>query len=173
MNIDIHNLHKSKKFQGVIVGILLIIVLLVIFQAGVFVGYHKAAFSYRSGESYYRAFDREKKAPSRVSMGSMMNPFDQNDFAGSHGAVGKVVRTASTTIIVADVKNIEKSVLIDNNTIIRKFHDTVAAGDIAVDDTVIVIGTPNEQGQVVAKLIRILPPPPEAAGIMAATSSIK
>ncbi|NDE68436.1 hypothetical protein EB052_02410, partial [bacterium] len=47
MDINIKDLHKSKTFQGVIVGILVVVVLLTVFQAGVFFGYHKAGFSSR------------------------------------------------------------------------------------------------------------------------------
>ncbi len=54
---------------------------------------------------------------------------------------------------------VEKIVLIDNTTVIRRFHDTLTAQDLQVDNGVLIIGTPNAEGKIEAKLIRVMPKP--------------
>jgi hypothetical protein len=172
MVIDIKGFHAPKIFRGVLIAIVSLIVLMVVFQAGIFVGYHKATFSFGSGDNYYRAFGR---GPIGVGRG-MMGGFDPDDVPGGHGAVGKIVRINLPTIVVADIKNFEKTVFIDENTLIRRFRDNVEAENISVGETVIILGTPDEKGLITAKLIRILPPPPELIAtttIITASSSSK
>lgn len=147
--MELKNLAQSKIFHGVIFGIVLAIVALLIFRAGVFVGYRRAAFSYRFGENYYRTFDdgRRGQAPA----------FLRGDLPGGHGAIGKVVRVTLPTFVVAGRDNIEKIVLIKEDTIVRRFRETIKATDLKVGDSVVVLGEPNDEAQVEAKLIRILP----------------
>ena len=56
-------------------------------------------------------------------------------------------------------------ILIKNDTQIQKIKENIATNDLKINDFVVVIGTPNEQGQIEAKFIRIMPigmpvPPP-------------
>ncbi|MEY2664877.1 MAG: hypothetical protein RIT04_685 [Candidatus Parcubacteria bacterium] len=166
MTIDIKNLHKSKTFRILIAALIACMLLLVVFQAGIFVGYHKAAFSFKTGEKYYRAFDQQKP---RGLGETMMRGFDQDDLPGGHGAVGKVVKVTLPTIIVSGVDAVEKIVEIDPSTIIHKFRDKISPKDILIGDMVVVIGEPNDNtNNVTARFIRILPPPPS---LMSASST--
>jgi hypothetical protein len=47
--MDFARSHKILAVLGVV------IIELIVFQSGIFVGYHKAAFSFRMGDNYYRA----------------------------------------------------------------------------------------------------------------------
>jgi hypothetical protein len=58
---------------------------------------------------------------------------------------------------VQDKNNIEKVILINTNTQIQEMRGNVATGDLKIDDFVVVIGTPNPQGQIEAKFIRVMP----------------
>jgi len=112
-----------------------IIIAFGVFQAGVFVGFHKARFMNRFGDNYM------KNVP------------------GGHGAIGKVISVASSTIVVSE-KNVEKIVAINAETKIAQRRNSATSTDIKAGDFIVVIGEPDETGQVVAKFIRLMPPPP-------------
>ena len=59
------------------------------------------------------------------------------------------------------ITNLEKTVVVTELTEIREFRDTIQVSELTVGDFIVVLGTPNEEGQVEAKLIRTVPPPPD------------
>lgn len=153
MNKDIKTIFASKMFQGFVVGVLIFTVLLLVFQAGVFIGYRKASFSYRFGERYY------KNAP---GMQMHMRSFDEpihGGFLNANGAVGKIASINLPTFVVIGPDSKEKIVLIKEDTKIRSFEEDINASELKVDDYVAVIGSPNDNAEVEAKLIRIMPMP--------------
>lgn len=157
---EITEIYKSsKKVRTIILGLSILIVALIIFRAGISVGYHKAAFSYRIGENYYyRAF-----APNRgPMMGGGFIQSDRDDLTSGHGAIGKIIKMNLPNFVVSSPDNIEKNIFINNMTMFRKFRDIASSSDLKVDQSVIVIGVPNDNGQIEAKLIRLIPPPPES-----------
>lgn len=158
---EITELYKSsKRVRTIVLSLSVLIVALIIFRAGISVGYHKAAFSYRLGENYYyRAFS-PNKGP---MMGIGFAEFDRDDLTSGHGAIGKIVKINLPTFVVSSPDNIEKIVTINDDTQVRRFRDTASSSDLRLDESVIVIGTPDDNGQIVAKLIRLIPPPPEMA----------
>ncbi len=151
MNSDIKNFFKSKLFTKILYGIGIVIIALLIFRAGIFVGYHKAAFSYQRGDNYYHTF------------GSNRNGFFMgipgDDFANAHGATGKIIKINLPTFIVEDDDHTEKIVVINNNTAIRHFRETATSNDLKIGDFVVVIGSPNNKSEIEANLIRLIPPP--------------
>lgn len=80
---------------------------------------------------------------------------------GGHGAVGEIVSISLPLVVVAGPDNLEKTVVVEENTEIREFRDNITADKLEVGDFIIVLGAPNNEGQVEAKLIRLAPPPPE------------
>jgi hypothetical protein len=147
--IKIRDFIGSKSFKKILIGIFVAAGLLLIFQAGMLVGYHKAAFSCRFGDNYNRIFGGRH--------GSMSQIFTRGNFLASHGAAGKVVSINLPTLVVIGSDNIEKVVLIKSDTIIRRFDTAVHSADIKVDDFIVALGAPNESSQVEAKFVRILP----------------
>ena len=78
--INMQEMIKSKKFIIASVALGVIIVALVSFATGVFVGFHKARFSYKFGENYERNFmgpRQNQKGP----IGMMRDKF--RDFEGN------------------------------------------------------------------------------------------
>jgi hypothetical protein len=149
--MDIKEYIKSQSFRGIIIGIVIAVIMLLIFQAGVFVGYRKASFAYRFGDNYYQVFD--KRAPSPFG-------FPLHDkFRASHGAAGEVMSISLPNLVVVGPDSVEKTVLISDDTLVRKLDGEVKPEDIKTGDFLVVIGTPEENSQIRAKLIRILPPP--------------
>jgi hypothetical protein len=155
MNFNPKEFFQSKVFLGFIIGIAAFLILAIVFQAGVFVGFKKAGFSQRLGENYGRIFGDDK----RPQMGGMFEGMPFDNIPGGHGAVGKVVKISTSTIVVAEPNNIEKVILFGQETSIRKARAEIKAGDIVVGDFVSIIGEANSQGEIEAKLIRVLPPP--------------
>ncbi len=147
---------QSKGFRRLLFGIGVFVVALLIFQCGMIVGFHKASFSYRMGDNYYRAFGTEKGFTDKypIQMEVM-----RGNFPDSHGAVGQIITVDLPTIVIEDTHNIEKAILVTEKTTIKKFKETLKKSDLKVDDYVTIIGSPNDKSEIEAKLIRILPPP--------------
>jgi len=146
---DIKKVFESKIPTRILIGIGIVIVAMLIFSAGVSVGFHKASFGRAWGENYERNFGMRPERPI----------FGRDNFPNAHGAIGKIIKIELPTIIVQDKGNIEKVVLIKDDTKIQKMMTSITASDLAVNDYTVVIGSPNEQGQIEAKLIRIMPSP--------------
>jgi len=161
--IDFNKYFQSKTFKRIfcIVGIL--IIALVIFQAGMFVGFKKARGSYKWAENYERNFGGRfmehggKMGGKKGFFPSMPMGAQRGDFQNSHGVVGRVIKVALPTFAVSDRDNIEKVVIIKNDTNIARFHETATSTDLKTNDSVVVIGTSNDNGQIEAKFIRIMP----------------
>jgi hypothetical protein len=141
---------ESKTLRRALWIIGALIVLLVTFKAGEIVGFKRAGFSYRSSERYYRGFGPRGRGMMPMGVG-------EQDFMMSQGTFGSIVKITSSTLLIADRDNTEKTVVVSNDTLVRRFRDTISIGDLKENDAVIVFGQPNNAGQVEAKLIRILP----------------
>lgn len=144
---------RSKAFHYTLVGIGVTVIAIVVFQAGVFVGFRKASFSYEKGEHYYRAFGEMKRGP----MPGMM----REDFPVAGGAVGKVIAMDPPLFTIEDRDGTEKIIRTDASTTLREARTTQPITELREGDMVVIIGTPNDNGEVVAKLIRLMPPFPE------------
>ena len=139
---------ESKVLVGVLYGIGIIIIITLIFSAGVSVGFHKASFGRAWGDNYERNF-------------GMMQPrfggLGQNNFPNAHGSIGKIIKIQLPTIIVQDRDNTEKVILITNDTKIQRMRTEIKSSDLAINDFVTIIGSPDSQGQIEAKFIRVMP----------------
>jgi hypothetical protein len=146
--MDLQKFSTSKKSVRIIGGILIFGFILFVFEAGVKVGYHRSEFSGRLGDNYYKTFEGGRRP---------MLPQDLGEMPGGHGAVGKVVKVELPTFVVATADNVEKIVRIDASTLVREYRNAGTSTDIKLDDSVVVIGSPDEKGEIQAKLIRIIP----------------
>ena len=151
MTPEVKKIIQSKKIKVTIGVILILAVFSVIFQAGVYLGFHKASFLYNSGDNFYRAFGEENNETNRVGF--------KDEFSGGHGAIGKIVKIALPTLVVVGPDNIEKVVLTDGKTSVHSLRNIASTTELKVDDYITVLGTPNDQGQVMARFIRIMPTP--------------
>lgn len=163
--MDFKKCVQSKHFKIVVGALGTLFVALLIFQAGIFVGYHKAAFSYGYGDNYYRMFGErhEKGGATRfdgmMGTGGMMGRGGWNeDFTEAHGVIGKIVKIELPNIIVEGTDAIEKIILVTPDTTIRQFRDNIAADKLQVGNIVMIIGSPNAASQIEAKYVRLMPP---------------
>jgi hypothetical protein len=142
---------ESKILVGILYGIGGVVVILFIFLAGVDVGQEKASFGSAWGEHYYENFGMMNRGIPGGMMGNLPN---------AHGAIGKIIKIELPTIIVQDIDNTEKVILTTDDTKIVNVGNNNSVADLKVDQSIVVIGSPNAQGQIEAKFIRIMPFPP-------------
>lgn len=147
--MNLQSFFKSKIFTRALWGVGIVIVLLAVFMAGEFVGFRKASFSYRWGESYYKNF--------AGSRGGIFQNMGGRDFLTGHGTFGSIIKITTSTLLVQNRYNAEKIVLVGKDTVIRRLDETVSAVDLREGDRVAVIGSPNDAGQIEAKFIRVFP----------------
>ncbi len=151
---------QSKRFKNII-GILGIAVLaLGVFAIGMEVGYMKAGFSYKFGESYYRSFGEEGAHPMGLVPG---------DVSDAHGVNGTIVSVSLPTLVIADQDQTEKVVKIGDDTIIRELRGTIAPSDLKVGDSIVILGNPDSDSDIDAKFIRVIPAQAPSAPAQAAT----
>ena len=150
--MDFNKFFQSPAFKKVLIALGILIVLLFVFKTGVLVGYKKAQFSYRWGENYHRNFG----GPRGGFLMDMRRSFgDKSDFINAHGTFGVVIKVDENTIVVKGKDDAEKTVVVSSTTIIESRREQLKVSNIKTDDQIVVIGSPNEQGQIEAKLIRI------------------
>jgi len=150
--MDFNKFFQSKIFKIIVFGIAGLIAVLLVFQAGMMVGFKKANFSYRWGENYHRNFAGPRNG--------FFEDFIGKDFIDAHGVFGSIIKIDPSTLIIKGMNDLEKIILLKDDSVIKRFQDTVRPDDLKVGEYIVVIGSPNDAGQIEAKLIRILPPPP-------------
>lgn len=147
--MDINKIFQSKWFGGTIIGITILIAVLLIFKAGMIVGAKKADFSCRWSDNYHQNFGGPQKG--------FLQGFGDRDFMDSHGVSGQILKIDSPSIIIKGIDNVEKIITTNEGTIINRLKDVIKISDLKIDDNVVVIGSPNQTGQIEAKLIRVIP----------------
>lgn len=149
---DYFHPHKVK-WLAIILGSL--VVVLAVFQLGMYVGFKKAGFSYRWADNYQRSFGMPR--------GGFWREVEGRDFMGGHGVSGKVIKVEGNIIYVTGSDNIEKVVSTNETTRIVKAREVINITNLKVDDQIVVIGSPSDNGVIEAKMIRVfggnLPPP--------------
>ena len=128
-----------------------LVAVIIVFQAGEYVGFRKAQFAESFGDNFQRNFIGARH-------GAATNVFF-DDMPGGHGAIGKVVSVSLPTFVVEGPDNIEKIVMIDDDTVFRSFRNAATTTDLSPDQYVVVLGSPEDDGKIDAKLVRIIPPP--------------
>lgn len=152
--MDIQKITESPRFTKILIIIGLLLALLVVFQAGVYIGVRKAELSFSMGDNYYRA----------IGVGEFPRGPLGEELSDSDGASGKILSVNLPTFIVED-QNGEKIITTNNQTTIRLLRSATSSTAITPGESVIVIGEPNSNGEIEATFIRLLPPlPPMPSG---------
>jgi len=150
---------KSKKFKIAVLAIGVILVALVSFAGGVFVGFRKARFSYRFGENYERNFVGGPFQGPAGMMGrgprGMMGDFEGRGFRNGHGIAGNIISISDSNIVIKDRNGQENTISVSDQTLIKRGQDTVKLTDLKQDEQIVVIGKPGDNGTVSADLIRV------------------
>jgi len=158
INLINKNMNENKQkdaLKWIIIGLASFVIVILIFNAGMFVGGMKARFSYKWAESYHENFAGPR--------GGFLNDWrnlPRRDFINAHGVFGQIIKIEESAIVIKGGDNVEGIVVVKDDTIIERLRETVKISDLKVDDFIVVIGEPNDSGQIEAKFIRLLPPPP-------------
>ena len=150
--MDINKFLDSKIFKIVILCIAVFMVLAFVFNLGVFVGEKKAEFSFKWAEKYHKNFG----GPEAGFFGNMMEMGRQ--FTEANGVFGEIININNQTITIKGIDNIEKSILVGDKTTLRFQRDDKKFSDLKIGDSIVVVGQPNDNGQIEANLIRVMPP---------------
>lgn len=151
------NLNKfveSNNFKKIIFALLVIFVLIFVFELGVVSGFKKATFRHNWGDNYENNFGPKRDLP----------PFVKDnikDMPNANGAIGKIIKIDLPNIVVLDKDKTEKVIVVNDKTNILERKDKINKDFLTLDKYIIVIGEPNELGQIEAKLIRVIPSPDE------------
>lgn len=150
--MSLKEMFKPTHLNKLLIILAAAVVLIFVFTAGVLVGHEKGRFSRAWGENYYRNI----MGPGGSGRGMM--DFGRPEF-NPHSGFGQIIKIEGNNIIVKGPDNVEKIIVVDDRTAIQKFNQSLKITDLKVDDYIVVIGRPNSQGQVEAKLIRVMPAP--------------
>ncbi len=137
----------------VVLVIIILAIAFAIFQAGIFVGFHKASFLFNYGDNYYRNFGGPNF---RNGNGNGMGGRIIID-KGGHGVIGKIIKIELDKVFVLGNDNIEKIINISSTTKIFERRDQIKFSDLKVDQNIVTIGNPDASGQINATLIRVMP----------------
>ena|ERR1035437_5737438 len=130
-------------------GVLLAIILAgLIFHAGVVVGSHRGSF----GNPGMRGEFRPPFFPEGFAM---PHGFIQD----GHGAVGTITTLSLPTFLMQTREGTSQTIFVSTSTIIQNMGAPDTA-TLATGDNVLVLGSPDSQNRIDAKIIRILPPAP-------------
>jgi hypothetical protein len=141
--------------KWVIFGVAVFAIVVLIFGAGMMMGGMRAKFSYRWAENYSQNFG----GPREGFLGSLGKPLlPPGNFIESRGSFGEIIKVNDSDVVMKGQGDVEKVILITDETIIQKAVNKIGKEELKVGDQIVVIGSPNDQGQITAKLIRIFNP---------------
>lgn len=146
---------NSDILKWIILSLLIFVAILLILGIGMRIGTEKAKFSCGWAQNYHENF-----AGPRTGFLGDWRIMPGGDFIESHGSLGEIIKINEKNFVIKDRGNTEKIILVNGNTTINRLKETIKITDLKVGDFAVVIGTPNDSGQIEAKLIRIMPTPP-------------
>ncbi|MFA4954450.1 MAG: hypothetical protein WC641_04010 [Patescibacteria group bacterium] len=117
------------------------------FKLGEYVGFRKTAFSY--------GFDRRHEFGREPRFFPFSGPMRKSPLVNPHGALGVIVSVQDGGIEVKSNDDSTKTVAINQDTVLRRLGQVVKVSDLKPGDRVLIIGEPDAQGDIQAKLIQV------------------
>jgi hypothetical protein len=149
---------QSRKFKIAAIAVGAFLVIIVSFAMGVFVGFHKARYSFEWGKNYERNFVgggmMGGERGGRGQGGGMMG-FEGRNFRNAHGLSGTIISITDNNIIVKDQDGKENTVTVTDQTLIKSQQANLKITDLKNNDQIVVMGKPDNNGVVSADLIRV------------------
>ena len=131
----------ERKLKPIIYFLIAFILALLAYRAGVFVGERKAMYSYRWSENYQKNFGGP----------------NSEGFIDAHGISGIVLHVDQSGLVIQDKDNTEKTVIVSRETSIHQGHNDIGLNALSPSMHVVVIGEPDDEGHIQARLIRVFP----------------
>jgi hypothetical protein len=155
MNQFIHRLRvwfKSPSqhpgvLKGILIGVVGTLIVIGIFHAGMFIGFHKALFMMH-GQGRGGFGGKNGGRVMQITLPAGMPEM--------HGAIGTIKAISLPTFTLTERDNTDREVLIGTTTKIRRNREQVNAQNLRVRDNVIIFGQPDDQARIEARLIRIM-----------------
>lgn len=144
--MSLKEIFKFSHLSKLLLLLSAVVILIFVFMAGVFVGHEKGRFSRAWGENYYRNIGGRRG----------WFDFDRPGF-NAHGGLGQIIKIENSSLVIKDSGNVEKTILVTGQTAIIKNFQNIKLSDLKLDDRIIALGRPNDQGQIEARLIRVMP----------------
>lgn len=142
---------NQDALKWVILGLAGFAAIVLIFAAGIIVGGMKAKFSYEWAENYHKNFG----GPKAGFLSNWRNtPPLPGEFIEGHGAFGEIIQINDNGFVIKGRSNVEKIIITAEDTIIKKGTETIE-NNLEVGEYIVIIGSPNAEGQIEAKLIRV------------------
>jgi len=85
----------------------------------------------------------------------MRPPIDRPMGPRAHAALGKILTMDDNKLTISGEDGFEQVIVINDKTIFRNEDQSASKDGLRVDARIAVFGSPNEKGQIDAKLIRI------------------
>lgn len=145
---------QSKYFRWVAIAAGVFLVALLSFAVGVKVGFHKAKFSADWGRNFERQFLGEQGGKEGPGFAGLLRMKDKG-MRNGHGLAGEILSIADSTIMIRDRANQENTIRLNESTIINQGSTSLTPSDLAVGQKIVVIGRPDDDGVVAARLIRV------------------
>ena len=155
---------RSPKYESFLKYGGFVLIGLIIFIAGAYVGHRMTDFAYRWDANYSHEF---------AGPGSPFGPGGDDRPSMPHGTFGSVIGVNWPSFAIKGPREAERIVVIGTTTAIRYMHSYASTTDIHVGSMVVVLGEPDDEGKIVATLIRIMPPASSTPTSMDATSSFQ
>lgn len=150
-----NKIFSKENTKWLIMGFVVMALLVLVFAFGVWVGNEKAKFSFNWADNYHKNF-----AGPQNGFNKDWRDMPGGDFINAHGVFGEIIKMDKNSFVIKGKENIENIIIIDQDTVIRRLSDNIKLQDLKVGEFVVVIGSPNNSGQIEAKLIRVMPPSP-------------
>lgn len=154
--MNIKTFFTSNSSSRVVTVLIIILAVLMIFQGGFMVGYRKGVFTSNLDRRYMNGNMMRGPGDNRPFFAPFMHG---DDDVNPHGAIGEIVSINYPSILIKGPGRAEEIIVISDKTTIRNFRQIASTSDLVVGKPVIVIGEPNKDGEIIASLIRIMPPP--------------
>ena len=160
--MDINTVLQSKECKVLVWSLAGLIVVFAIFEAGVIVGIKNGEYAYRWQKHYEQNFGGPRgRVPfdgQRPSPMQGLRHIAGSTMMAAHGISGTILKIDGQTIVMQGRDEVEKIIQLGTLSLIKRLRDTIQVSDLKVGDTIVVIGNPNDAGQVDAKFIRVMPP---------------
>lgn len=136
----------ARFLGGLIVGLVIALIVAAIFSLGMLMGQFRAGYPLHPGFGPARGgFPRW----------TWRLPLGHRGY-GRHGALGEVGKIEEERITITERRGTTKVIVVTEDTAIGRDKERIELSDIRVGDWLLVIGSPGEQGEIKARLIRLL-----------------
>jgi hypothetical protein len=155
---------SRQPLKLVLTVLIALVAVFVILRIGMFVGYQRAEYSFHWGDEYHQMFGGPPQG--------FLDDFNGHGFVDAHGLFGDVLGVRGNEIMMRDKDGTEKIVVISPETVIRRQMNNLPVEKITPQMRIVIIGEPEDDGRIEAKMIRVFdqqlthPPVMRAPGIM-------